>query len=172
MIRNIPNVTSTYSTITFGLNFMGTFSMCPIFCHWEHCDHISGGHFKCIWLVTLGLHNQGHSKCDQKFTTGHIEVTHWVDIQNVANFWSLGTLWSSVICNHNVFNMCPLGIYPLVPSDSPNSIGRANHRWKFSNDRLDVDGSFSGSTAGKPKVGGCSRGSEVGGRMSDRKSVV
>ena len=127
MIRNIPNVTSTYSTITFGLNFMGTFSMCPIFCHWEHCDHISGGHFKCIWLVTLGLHNQGHSRCDQPFTTGHIEVTHWVDIQNVANFWSLGTLWSSVVCNHNVFNMCPLGIYPLVPSEKQKGRGVIRH---------------------------------------------
>ena len=135
MIGYIPNVTSTYSAVTFDSNFMSTFPMCPIFYHWVHCDYISGRHLKCIQLVTLGSHSRGHSKCAQPFPTGHIGVRYWVNIHNVPNFWLLGTLWSSVVCDHNVFSMYPLGIYPLVPSGSgwgpttpPTTVRSQSHR--------------------------------------------
>ena len=48
---------------------------------------------------------------------------HWTNcgpiaenIQNVPNFQLLGTLWSNVVCPHNILTMCPLGIWVLVPS--------------------------------------------------------
>ena len=38
---------------------------------------------------------------------------------NVIKMYPLGALGPHVVCAHNVFTMCPLGIWVLVPSVSP-----------------------------------------------------
>ena len=105
---------------------------------WVHCEHIAEHfvkEFKMCPLGTLRSHWWVHCDCNQNVPTGHIEITllstlwsqskcaqwaHWIHmawhILNVFKFSPLGTLWSLVDCNLNVFSMYPLGICPLVPS--------------------------------------------------------
>ena len=106
---------------------------------WVHCEHIDGNIVKEIKMCTAGTlssHWCVHCDRNQNVPSGHIEITlmgtlwsqskcaywaHWTHmarhILNVFKFPPLGTLWSLVDCDHNVFSMYPPGIWPLAPSD-------------------------------------------------------
>ena len=47
---------------------------------------------------------------------------------NVIKMCPLGALGPHVVCAHNVFTMCPLGIWVLVPSESESPTGTVNER--------------------------------------------
>ena len=76
MTGHIPNVTRTYSTVTFGLKFIGTFSKCPIF---------AAGYIVIIFLADI---------------SDVSDWSHWGymtrAIQNVPNLLPLGTLGSHI----------------------------------------------------------------------------
>ena len=107
---NIQNVISMWlgfwpngSNILNIVDLSNVLSMCSQCAQW-------------VKLGTLRSHDWAHSECDHHLPSGYIEFKFVGTFWMWSTFYPLGTLWTLGACTHNVLPMCPLGIWPLVPS--------------------------------------------------------